>query len=265
MQQLTEDVQEGCRKLRLRELHFDPEAEDTTTPPRFYKATGYRPPEGRDRGLDVYCDLLQSRTENYTCKTRPTDNMKPTERKALSELCAWVMTRTICISPADKGGAIVVQDTTDYVAEAERQLSNAAHYKKVDKDPTVEVATQSNTIEEELFVCGHIDENTQRWAHTDNRDERTHIYYHLPKVHRQLIKPPGRPIISGTNGPTEKLSQLIDSWLQEYVSGLQSFVKDSTHMLNIIQEWNIEYGPFEDVTLVTLTSPAYTPIFPMRT
>ena len=58
MQQLTEDVQEGCRKLRLRELHFDPEAEDTTTPPRFYKATGYRPPEGRDRGLDVYCDLL---------------------------------------------------------------------------------------------------------------------------------------------------------------------------------------------------------------
>ena len=135
----------------------------------------------------------------------------------------------------------------------------------MDKDPTVEVAKQYNAIVEELLVCGHIDKNTQRWAHTDTRDVRTHIYYHLPKVHKQLIKPPGRPIISGTNGPTEKLSQLIDSWLQEYVSGLQSFVKDSTHMLNIIQEWNIEYGPFEDVTLVTLTSPAYTPIFPMRT
>ena len=112
MQQLTEDIQEGCRKLRLRELHFDP-AEGTSTPHRFYKATGYRPPEGRDRGLDVYCDLLQSRTENYTRKTRPTDNVKPTERKALNELRALVMARTIRISPADKGGAIVVQDTTD--------------------------------------------------------------------------------------------------------------------------------------------------------
>ena len=28
-------------------------------------------------------------------------------------------------------------------------------------------------------------------------------------------------------------------------------MKDSTHMLNTIQDWNIEYGPFEDVTMVT--------------
>ena len=88
--------------------------------------------------------------------------MKPTERKALNELCAFVMARTIRISPADKGGAIVVQDTTDYVAEAERQLGNAAHYKKVDKYPTVGAAKLSNAIIEELFVCGNIDENTQR-------------------------------------------------------------------------------------------------------
>ena len=113
MQQLTEDIQEGCRKLRLREQHFDPEAKDTSTTPRLFKATGYRPPEGRDCRLDVYCDLPQSRTENYTRKARPTDNVKPTERKALSELRALVMARTIRISPADKGGAIAVQDKTD--------------------------------------------------------------------------------------------------------------------------------------------------------
>ena len=121
----------------------------------------------------------------------------------------------------------------------------------MDKDPTVEVAKQYNAIVEEYLVCGHIDKNTRRWAYTDTRDVRTHMYYHLPKVHKQLIKPSGRPIISGTNVPMEKLSQLIDSWLQEYVSGLPSFVKDSTHMLNNIQEWNIQYGPFEDIALVT--------------
>ena len=108
--------------------------------------------------------------------------MKPTERKALNELHVLVMARTIRISPADKGGVIVVQDTTDYVAEAERQLGNAALYKKMDKDPTEEVTKLSNAIVEELFACGHIGENTQRWAHTDTRDVSTHIYYHLPKV-----------------------------------------------------------------------------------
>ena len=61
--------------------------------------------------------------------------MKPTKRKALNELRALVMTKTIRISPADKGGAIVVQDTTDYVAEAERQLGNAAHYKQLARTP----------------------------------------------------------------------------------------------------------------------------------
>ena len=76
----------------------------------------------------------------------------------------------------------------------------------MDKDPTVEVAKQYNAIVEEYLVCGHIDKNTRRWAYTDTRDVRTHMYYHLPKVHKQLIKPSGRPIISGTNVPTEKLS-----------------------------------------------------------
>ena len=56
--------------------------------------------------------------------------MKPTERKALNELRALAMARAIRIGPADKGGAIVAQDMTDYIAEAERQLGNAAHYKK---------------------------------------------------------------------------------------------------------------------------------------
>ena len=37
------------------------------------------------------------------------------------------MARTICISPADKGGAIVVHNTMDYIAEAEWQFGNAAH------------------------------------------------------------------------------------------------------------------------------------------
>ena len=43
---------------------------------------------------------------------------------------------------------------------------------------------------------------------------------------------------------SEKISKLVDHWLQKSVTNLPSYIKDSTHMLNIIQEWNLLYGPF---------------------
>jgi hypothetical protein len=75
----------------------------------------------------------------------------------------------------------------------------------------------------------------------------------LPKIHKTLQKPPGRPIVSGVNGPTEKLSSLVDYWLQTSVQGVPSYIQDTTHMLRTLQEWNIQFGPFEPhVKLVTI-------------
>ena len=43
----------------------------------------------------------------------------------------------IIIKPADKGGSIVIMNTTDYIQEAQRQLSNPEHYRTLNTDPTV--------------------------------------------------------------------------------------------------------------------------------
>ena len=61
---LEKDIKEGCRKVRLKELHFDSER-SPKEPPKFYKPTGYEPPSGRDRTLDVYCDTLESKVEEF--------------------------------------------------------------------------------------------------------------------------------------------------------------------------------------------------------
>lgn len=42
----------------------------------------------------------------------------------------------ITIKEADKGGAVVVMDTKDYVAEAHRQLADRKFYQPVDQDQT---------------------------------------------------------------------------------------------------------------------------------
>ena len=80
---------------------------------------------------------------------------------------------------------------------------------------------------------------------------RPQQFYHL--IHKTLSNPPGRPIVSGSGGPTENISKLVDHWLQKSVSNLPSYVKDTTHFLNIIEDWNMSCGPFPPHTkLITI-------------
>ena len=48
------------------------------------------------------------------------------------------------IKPADKGGAVLVQNTTDYIAEAKSQLNDRKYYHQVDHDLTEEYTSQVN-------------------------------------------------------------------------------------------------------------------------
>ena len=251
--QLEDDIKEGCRLVRLRELHFNEEAENTnhpSPPPRFYKKNFYDPGKGRDAALDNYCQSLTLKASTHQCHKRPRDNLKVEERKALNQLREKVLNREIRISTADKGGAVVIQDVEDYIKEADRQLNNTLHYSKVDKDPTVKVAKQTNELLNKLHDNDHIDDQTFKWALLEPNKTRTQRFYHLPKIHKTLNKPPGRPIVSGVEGPTVKISQLVDFWLQDLVTGLPSYIQDSTAMLRMIEDLNVRKNPFGPETLL---------------
>eukprot|EP00745_Piridium_sociabile_P005366 TRINITY_DN13285_c0_g1_i1.p1 TRINITY_DN13285_c0_g1~~TRINITY_DN13285_c0_g1_i1.p1 ORF type:complete len:744 (-),score=124.94 TRINITY_DN13285_c0_g1_i1:151-2382(-) len=251
-QQLVQDCDDACRRVRWREYHYDPE-EPPRPCPTFYKPTGRKPPTGRNQALDAYCATLLNRVDNYQAPRRPRDNLSAGLRKALRELKNLVTQRKIRISVADKGGAVVVQDTTKYIAEIERQLSNEGHYVRVKDDPTCRIAKASNALVDELFSANHIAEETKIWALVEPNSVLCHRLYTLPKIHKTLVDPPGRPIVSGVNGPTEKLSKLVDSWLQPSVRKVPSYIQDTTHMLRTIEQWNHDYGPFNNsVKLVTI-------------
>ena len=63
---------------------------------------------------------------------------------------------------------------------------------------------------------------------------RTPIFYMLPKIHKNKQNPPGRPIVSSINGPTEKLSQLVDLVVQPYAQQGKSYIKDTPDFLEKI-------------------------------
>ena len=58
----------------------------------------------------------------------------------------------------------------------------------------------------------------------------------LTKIHKGTNPPLGRPIVSSTGCPTERLSQFADFFLQPIVTKSSSYIKDTTHFINILNE-----------------------------
>ena len=64
----------------------------------------------------------------------------------------------------------------------------------------------------------------------------------LPKIHKDTLNPPGRPVVSGSGGPTEKISQLVDHFIGKIVPLSKSYVRDSTHLINILKDFTVQPG-----------------------
>ena len=65
-----------------------------------------------------------------------------------------------------------------------------------------------------LLQEGHIDDMTAKWLSLTPNPPRIPIFYTLTKIHKPI--PVGRPIISGCDGPTERMSAFIDRLMSQY-------------------------------------------------
>ncbi len=153
----------------------------------------------------------------------------------------------IIIKPADKGDKIVILDTTTYISEALRQLSDARAYRQLASDPTHVNNTQVRRLIDELEQCGSISPKVASYLVFDK--PKTPQLYLLPKIHKPTRPPPGRPIVSANHFPTERISVLVDHILHPFVKDLPSFIEDTTDLIKKLQ--NLPPIPEGDL-LVTL-------------
>ncbi len=80
-----------------------------------------------------------------------------------------------------------------------------------------------------MFDRKEISKKTKEYLLSDGL--RTPLFYMLPKIHKNLQNPPGRGIESCNSCPTEKISQLSDIIMNEFVKLLPSYIKDTTDFL----------------------------------
>lgn len=198
----------------------------------------FYPTHSKGNFIETFSSLVSDgiRTINQGLPSK--HNLSLNEKKALKTLSS---NTEIIIKSADKGGGTVILDKNDYLKEAERLLSDTKYYINIDTDPSASYHTD---------YLGHINEAFHN--HILNKKEHkfltitepiTPIFYYLPKIHKSLINPPGRPIIAGIGSLTSNLSQYVDRHLQKHVTSLDSHLKDTTSLLQDLCdfEWHEDY------------------------
>ena len=91
-----------------------------------------------------------------------------------------------------------------------------------------------------MLQRGQISQSTCNYLTPDI--DRTQQLYLLPKIHKDPCNPPGRLIVSSNGGPTEKISQFVDYFTGPLVPLSQSYIRDSTHLINILNKLTTQPG-----------------------
>ena len=131
------------------------------------------------------------------------------ERKAIKELKE---NSEINIKKADKGTTTVIMNKQDKITEGQIQLRVIDNYRTLETPMVKETSVRVERLVTELYQRKHIDAMTKKWLSQTPNPPRIPEFYTLTKVHK--ANPVGRPIISGCEGPTERISSFVDSLLQ---------------------------------------------------
>ena len=246
--QICGDTERYIRRLRLKEYYRENTIDDSNdhnldnnTLIRERKTSIWTPRPGRNATLEKYIDSLRHcvNSQILTKQKRTRSNLDITERKAIQSL---KNNHDIIIKPADKGGATVVMNRTDYLNEAQNQLDNPEYYTRLPSDPT---PTYIKALKNLIRSFPEDDQNKLANAVPDNPKPGT--FYTLPKIHKPSN--PGRPIISGIGTLTENISGAIENIIKPMIRNTKSYIQDTTDFLNSIN--NIDNLP-EDAILVTM-------------
>ena len=240
MAEIHIEVNKFLRRLLLK-LHFhNPQALDgpprnLTIPPglvKFKKPSTWTP-QINDPAVRTFVSNVNRSLSELNLKNRDRHNLTKNERESLAKLKT---NKSIVIKKADKGSSIVVMNRSDYIKEAEKQLSDKNFYKEIAQDLTIKHQKEVNTDLQEYLETGEL--SPEVYDCLINTNPRTSALYLLPKIHKVKKAgefPPGRPIISANGSPTERISAFVDENIKQAVPLIPFYIKDTTDFIRKVE------------------------------
>ncbi len=185
-----------------------------------------------DKCIDAVENIIEAQQNNILSlePSKYKTNISTQQRKALKELA---QDKSITIKPADKGSGITIINTSQYHQEGMAHLSDEFTYEKIEKDYTTLLTSKINMYLKRACKNRIISEIEYTMLRQNPDQVRTQLIYFLRKIHKN---PHGlRPIVSGTNGPTETISAFLDNILSPFVPQCKYVAKNSTEIINLIE------------------------------
>ena len=208
-------------------------------------------PNPPNKTLDTFKRAFKMNLLECKFNKNPLQNITKDERAGMRDL---QNNPHIVIKKADKGSAVVIMNTTDYLREGYRQLSDGNFYTKLKDDPTIDLSKKICQVLTDMKNVNLITEKNFNYLNIDN--PKSGRFYLLPKIHKKGI--PGRPICSSIDHPTCNISKFIDAHIKDYVPKTASYVRDTQHFISRLK--TLDKLP-EGALLVTLdVSSLYTNI-----
>lgn len=183
---------------------------------------------------------LSDKMDEYMQLTRrPDDNLSVDEREAIVELAK---DKTIVISKADKGNAVVVQNIDDYKKKV-LELLSTEKFKKLDKNPT---RIRENRLQVYLRTFHPKEESKRRIPDAVYKKilpsgSRAGVLYGLPKVHKKGS--PLRPIISAVKTYNYELAKYLDGILKPLVNS-KYMLNDTYDFVNKVSLLDVEKNKY---------------------
>ncbi len=244
MQEIRNDLKSFFRKLKLRDYFYEEENEEPNDPTQptldsylsppitdvdltsFKLPSTWEPdPQLVDPAIETFSRAVMDEIRDFTPRCPRVQNLTEEEREIFQKLND---NKTIQIKKADKGSAVVLMDTTDYIKEAERQLADTKYYVRTSEDLTEKHCEQITEVLDRMVDNDELDHENYLYLLPAN--SRTARFYFFPKIHKKLVV--GRPIISGNGCPTEKISAFVDEHIKQYVKTFPSYVRDTTDFIS---------------------------------
>ena len=139
--------------------------------------------------------------------------------------------KDIVIKSSDKGGGVTILSCEQYENEAYSQLHDPKYYAPCDESTFKAVNENIKDSITTNLITGALPPKSANLLKVP--DAKPGRFYLLPKVHKNLDKPPGRPIVSGNGTPTERISQYVDEHIKPFAPKIDSYIKDTSHFLSI--------------------------------
>ena len=138
--------------------------------------------------------------------------------------------RDIIITTADKGGAVVIMDTKNYIKEVNRELSDKNNYIILQIEPTLQ---HNKMVNDTLDRFKNENLLSKKATGLKIINRKTPKFYYKPKLRKESN--PGRPVINSTNCHTSEISRFLDYHFQSLVKEVPSLRKliGAIHFLQI--------------------------------